>query len=118
LPAPQGNLASDGLGNWNVPMSVDFTSIAGDQFFTVTIPEPDGPFDITSIQLINGNTDVALNMNGLVIGKNYKIQDSVDLTGGFSEVAGSLFTANSDTAHLEIIPAGAETDRFFQVVVP
>jgi len=119
LPAPQANLASDGLGNWLGSISgLDFNTFAGDQFFTVIVPEPDGPYDITNIQLINGNTEVVLNMNGLVIGKNYKIHDSVDLASGFSEVAGSLFTATSDTAHLEVIPAGPATDRFFQVVVP
>jgi hypothetical protein len=112
LPVGTGNLG-------NPTSSIDFTGPAGDQFFTVNVQAGVvvGSFDITGIQLINGNTDVQLTLNGLAIGQDYKIQDSVDLTAGFSDVAGSQFTATSDTAQVETISAGADTNRFFQGAV-
>jgi hypothetical protein len=39
LPAPQGNLGGDGLGNFTGEGAIDFTLFGGDQFFTI-IPEP------------------------------------------------------------------------------
>lgn len=38
LQAPQSNLGGDGLGNFTGTAAIDFTTFAGDQFFTV--PEP------------------------------------------------------------------------------
>ena len=38
LPAPRGNLGGDGNGNFTGEGAIDFTTIAGNQFFTV--PEP------------------------------------------------------------------------------
>ena len=40
LPAPQGNLGGDGAGNFTGEGAIDFTLFAGDQFFTVGVPEP------------------------------------------------------------------------------
>jgi hypothetical protein len=39
VPAPQGNLGGDGLGNFTGEGAIDFTLFGGDQFFTI-IPEP------------------------------------------------------------------------------
>jgi hypothetical protein len=98
---------------------IDLTTFAGDQFFTVTVDAGGGgvgPFSITDIQLINSNTEVQLILNGLAIGEDYKIQDSADLTAGFTDVAGSQFTATDATAEIVVLPAnpGAEPERFFQ----
>ena len=122
LPVGTGNLGGDGAGNFTGTASgIDFNSFAGDQFFTVNVDAGGvvvGPFDITSIQLINANTDVQLILNGLAIGQDYKIQDSVDLTAGFTDV-GSPFTATNETAHTVVLPAdtGAQPERFFQGAV-
>lgn len=80
---------------------------------------PPGPFSITEIQLISGNTQVQLTMNGLAIGQDYRIRDSVDLATGFSDVAGSQFTATNDTSHVEVISTdvSADPNRFFQAIV-
>lgn len=39
VPGPQGNLGGDGAGNFTGTAAIDFTTFAGDQFFTV-VPEP------------------------------------------------------------------------------
>ncbi len=40
VPAPQGHLGGDGLGNWNGSVGgIDLNNFAGDQYFTV-VPEP------------------------------------------------------------------------------
>ena len=40
LPAPQGSLGGDGAGGFTGTAPIDFTSFAGDQFFTIAVPEP------------------------------------------------------------------------------
>ena len=41
LPAPQGNLGGDEMGNFTGEGAIDMTHFAGDQFFTVVaVPEP------------------------------------------------------------------------------
>lgn len=40
LAAPQGNLGGDGFGNFTGESAIDFTLFAGDQFFTISVPEP------------------------------------------------------------------------------
>jgi hypothetical protein len=35
-----GNLGGDGFGNFTGEAAIDFTTIAGDQFFTINVPEP------------------------------------------------------------------------------
>lgn len=40
LPAPQGNLGGDEAGGFTGEGAVDMTHFAGDQFFTVVVPEP------------------------------------------------------------------------------
>ncbi len=41
LQPPQGNLGGDGAGNWTGGLSdIDLNNFAGQQFFTVVIPEP------------------------------------------------------------------------------
>jgi hypothetical protein len=40
LPAPQGNLGGDEMGGFTGEGAVDMTHFAGNQFFTVIVPEP------------------------------------------------------------------------------
>jgi len=40
LPAPQGNLGGDETGGFTGEGAIDMTHFAGDQFFTVQVPEP------------------------------------------------------------------------------
>lgn len=42
LPVGSGNLGGDGLGNFTGEGAIDFTAIAGNQFFTLPVPEPSG----------------------------------------------------------------------------
>jgi hypothetical protein len=40
LPAPQGNLGGDEAGGFTGEGAIDLTHFAGDQYFTVVVPEP------------------------------------------------------------------------------
>ena len=57
LPVGTGNLGGDGAGNFTGEGAIDFTLFAGDQFFTIGIPEP------TSLALLG------LSMMGLACGR-------------------------------------------------
>jgi hypothetical protein len=68
------------------------------------------------MQFISGNTELQLMLNGLSVGQNYKIQDSIDLTSGFSDVSGSQFTATNATSQAVVLPVDTASDpvRFFR----
>ena len=70
---------------------------------------------ISSTQMISGNTEIQFTVIGLVMGSNYKVQDSLTLSG-FADVTGSRFTAN-ETSRLITLPAnpGSVPKRFFIV---
>jgi hypothetical protein len=115
LTPPQGNLGGDGGGGFTGTLSdIDLTLFAGDQFFSVDIPGVVvvGPYGITSIQLISGGTQAEISLDGLTTGVGYIIQDSADLTGGFSDVGGSGFTATGPTETVTVPASGSE--QFFQ----
>jgi hypothetical protein len=40
LPVGTGNLGGDGAGNFTGEGAIDFTLFAGNQYFTVPVPEP------------------------------------------------------------------------------
>lgn len=40
LPAPQGNVGGDGSGTFTGEGAIDMTQFAGNQFFTIAVPEP------------------------------------------------------------------------------
>lgn len=71
---------------------------------------------ISSTQLVSGNTGIQLTVTGLIVGSNYKVRDSVTLAG-FADIAGSQFTA-SQTSQVIALPVdpGTTPKRFFQVV--
>jgi hypothetical protein len=105
-------------GNRTYPF-IGCTSFEAQAIKTETVA---GPFGVSGVQLISGNTAVQLTFDGLALGLDYKIQDSENLVLGFSDVAGSEFTATNETAHVEVLPADTATqpNRFFQAleVVP
>lgn len=115
LPAPQGNLAGDGSGNFTGNLSgIDFNSFAGDQFFVVTVPAQSHPH-ITSVQMISGNAQIQFTVEGLVEGNDYKVRDSETLLE-FTDVAGTQFTA-SGTSQVITLPVNTALapKRFFIV---
>ena len=91
---------TDNLGN---PSVVDFENDhVGDQFFTVSLVEPVGDFDISDVQIINGGTELQFTVSGLSIGNNYVIQTSTNLKtdgsqGAFADLGGSTFTAAAES---------------------
>ncbi len=116
LPAPQGNLGGDGAGNFTGSLAgIDFNNFAGEQFFTVAVPV-EADLKITSVQLINGGTQIRLTVEGLEAGKNYMVRDSTTLQG-FTDVPGSQFTATGSSATVTLpVNLSGEPKRFFQVV--
>jgi hypothetical protein len=110
LPAPWGALGS--------PSNLNFNAISGDQFFTFAgrpLPAP----SIAAMQMNAGNTQVQLGLTGLIAGENYMIQDTAELTMGFSDVAGSGFTAASTNAQVVLpVDTDAEPIMFYQVAAP
>ena len=97
--------------------TVDFNAYAGEQFFSFVgkpLPQP----AITAVQLISGNTEVQFDVDGLIAGYDYMMQDSASLILGFSDVAGSEFTAASTNETITMpVDAGASA-MFFRVSVP
>ena len=110
LAAPQAELG--------VTSNLNFTAIAGDQFFTVNIPVAVAA-EIMSGQLVSGNTLFQLNVSKLVPTITYKVQETADLTTGFADVPGSDWTAAA-TNEVVTVPAdtGANPEMFYQVVAP
>lgn len=117
----QGALGRDGLGGdgggalTNDLSAIDFNNFAGDQFFTVKLPLPVP--EIQAIQPVSGNTEMQLDVNGLLPRGTYKLQESGNLVvGSFADVAGSEFTA-TNTSEVIVVPATSPA-MFYQVVAP
>ena len=110
LPAPQTELGD--------PSTLDFGTIAGDQFFSVAVPFTANPV-ILSSQLVSGNTLFQLNVSELSVSVAYKVQETDDLTAGFADVPGSDWIA-ANTNELVTVPADtvANPVMFYQVVSP
>jgi hypothetical protein len=109
VPAPQ-----DALG---VTSDVNFTAFAGDQFFTVNIPVLAAPH-VMSSQMISGNT-MRLNVSDLVPNAAYKLQETSSLTVDFSDMAGSEWTAGSETEAVDIpVDPVANPVMFYRVAIP
>ena len=71
---------------------------------------------ISSVQMVDGNTQIQFTVLGLVVGNNYKVRDSVTLAG-FADVAGSQFTASQESQVITLpVDPGVTPKRFFQVV--
>lgn len=105
-------------GELGTTSGVDFGSYAGDQFFSVAVPFTGSP-EILSGQLISGNTLFELNVSQLVVGADYKVQETADLTTSFADVPGSDWTA-ATTNDIVTVPAdtGTNPEMFYQVVSP
>lgn len=111
VPAPQDELGATS--------NVNFTAFSGDQFFSVftrALPDP----TIASIQLLSGDTTVQFSVDGLIAGYDYLVQDSDNLVhGGFSDVAGTTFTAGS-TNETIVLPADTDVNPvlFYRLTAP
>ncbi|MBN2163075.1 MAG: hypothetical protein JXR25_14290 [Pontiellaceae bacterium] len=99
--------------------NVDFNAYAGDQFFTVNIPHAMSTPMILSAQLVSGGTAFELSVGELSVNVSYQIQETDDLTAGFSDVPDSSWTASEAT---ETVTVPADTDAnpamFYRVVAP
>jgi hypothetical protein len=110
LPAPWGALGS--------PSNLNFNAISGDQFFTFAgrpLPAP----AIAAMQMVSGNTEMQLDLTGLIAGEDYLIQDTPDLSISFTDMAGTEFTAGS-TNELLLLPADTDASpvMFYRVAAP
>lgn len=105
-----------GSGNLGNPAIVDFSGLAGDQFFTVTPPAA-GELRVTAVKYLEATDRLRLSLAGLEVGQAYKVYASPDLVLPFTEVAGSQFTAAAAT-HVIAVAVDPDTDRreFFKVI--
>lgn len=95
-----------GTGNLGTPATVDFSTLAGDQFFTVGR----GP-----VHLMSGNTEIRFTAEGLTKGVSYVAQDSTKLDE-FMNVNGSEFTATGAVQVITLpVSPGIVPKRFFRV---
>ncbi|MBN2162227.1 MAG: hypothetical protein JXR25_16525 [Pontiellaceae bacterium] len=96
------------------PSSIDFSTIEGDQFFTVEVGGSvvPGSFTISSMTMLSGGTEVRLTFEDLTVGVDYKVQAATDLSGAFSDVAGSQFTAVAATE--SVVLSTTNDVRFFK----
>lgn len=104
-----------GTTNLGNPATIDFSSYAGDQFFTIGLPG--GGLRITMVKHLGANKQLQMTISGLEVDGAYKIQQSPNLVLPFADLAGSQFTATAET---EVVTVGADpgtTPRnFFRVV--
>lgn len=107
-----------GTSNLGDPIDVEFDQIDGPQFFTLSLVAPTEPFAITSVQLVNGGTQLEIEVSGLTDGADYVLRESGDLSS-FGAVTtpvtpGASFTASGTSQTLTIdLPAGDRT--FYRV---
>lgn len=108
LPAPAAALGT--------ASNVDFSAIAGDQYFPVIVSGP----KISSIHLLSGNSELQLELSDLVSGETYRLQDAAELdTASFSDVAGSEFTAGATNQTITVpVDQGTTSTKFFRAVMP
>ncbi len=111
LAPPQGSLGA--------ATNVDFNAYAGDQFFTVNLPSVMLSPKIMSAHMASGNTMFEFMVVDLSVNAGYRIQQTPDLTTGFSDVPGSDWTA-ADTNETVAVPVDTSANpvMFYQVVAP
>mgnify|MGYP000300724711 CR=1 FL=1 len=109
-----------GLGTNNLgdPSVVEFDLIDQDQFFPVALTTPNADFSIKSTTLINGGTQLEIEVGGLTNGTQYVLRESADLSG-FGAVSTTVtpaasFLASGTTQTLVVdLPVGDK--RFYRV---
>jgi hypothetical protein len=109
LPAPASALGTTS--------NVNFSAIAGDQFFTVIIPLAITPH-LGSAAMNAGQTEMMFAVSDLVAGVDYEIRESTDLTAGFTSVADSWKAAASSEIRSVPFDMDANPVKFYQVVAP
>ena len=99
LPAGFGNLG-------NPANNKDFSTYAGDQFFSI---------DLSPVHLLSSGSALRFKSSGLTLQGTYRVQESTTLTG-FSDVAGSEFTAfnSAKVVTLPVTP-GTVPKKFFRI---
>ncbi len=88
-----------GSGNLGNPAEVNFSTIEGDQFFTV---------GLNPVHLFPGNTAIRFTAQGLTPGADY-IVESGTMLNDFEDVTGSEFTA---TGSVQVITLSVNTSEF------
>ena len=115
LTAPQGNLGGDGTGTFTGTVSgVNYANLAGDQFFTVTVPVASN-LRITSVQIVSGGGNIEFVVEGLTSGAGYLVGESTTLLS-FTNMPSEAFNATGPTQTVTIpITPGSQPKRFFRV---
>ena len=97
----------EGTGNLGNPATVDFSALAGDQFFTV---------GQGAVHFMSGGTEIRFTAKGLIAGTNYVAQDSTTIVAGFIDVPGSEFTATGAVQVITLpVDLVDQPKRFFRV---
>ncbi len=106
-----------GQGPLGTASAVDFSAIAGNQYYVV-----DGPvFPVPVItSMVMGPTTIQLDVVNCLEGYGYKVRESSDLVNaGFADVTGSDFTAASSNETVTVpVDTGANPVMFYQVIAP
>jgi hypothetical protein len=104
LPATFGNLGD--------PTTTDFSAFAGDQFFSIAIPN----IEVENVAYLSGAGELQLTFTNLDVGAEYIITSSIDLVTPFEEVPGSAFTASYVTQMRSVsVNVGSEPRKFFRL---
>lgn len=99
------------FGNLGDPTTTDFSTFAGDQFFSIPIPG----ILITDTDYLPGTSELQFTLTNLVVGTDYKLTSSSDLVTPFADVTGTTFTADYVTELLTLpVDTGTDPKDFFQ----
>jgi hypothetical protein len=91
------DLDSEGFGTSNLgtTSAIDLSEIAGDQCFTINIPEQEAGISIIDCSI--SDSTFTLNVGNLSSGSDYHVEFSPDLVSDFADLANSTFTASGET---------------------
>lgn len=116
LPPYSGSLGNGGSTNGTLS-SIDFSAIAGDQYFWMDVGMIDtAAFSIGHIIPVSGGTQVEIGLIDLTAGATYRLYQASDLGSAFSEVSGTEFSATGTTQNVTV-PVGGSAS-FFKAVSP
>lgn len=99
------------FGNLGSPVTTNFSSFAGDQFFAVGGP---GEVKIISSNLATANTEFKFIAQGLTLGGSYVVQDSTTLAS-FGDLGGPFAATGTVQVFTLPVTPGTVPKRFFRL---